>query len=211
MINTWPCLKTYWFVFLRCPPHSKKDPTSFTLWDGIPCFVSDWNLGPPHPPTILTHNDGNVMDTWSNWLAHIFCLIIIIIVLFCLSIAHILGPAEKVNPFFPLNGGREREKVGSQDSPGTLLYCWCPHSSFSLFCCIYFSFLLLFCTARQDYNVGGGERVRERDRGRMEKGSIFWYHGVRQPLWLSTSCWNLFENALFSHRVTHNPVESCRY
>lgn len=194
MINTWPCLKTYWFVFLRCPPpHSKKRPFHVVRWDSMFCERLESVSPPPnYPDTQWWKCDGHLIKlTGAHFLSyhhhhHRFV---------CLSPTFWVQQRKSIL-FFLWKG--EREKVG------TPLYCWCPHSSFSLFCCIYF-FSSSFCTARQDYNVGGGERERER----MEKGSIFWYHGVRQPLVLYGSLLvaETYLKTPFFPIESHNPVE----
>ena len=142
MINSRPCLpppkqqNLLICFFLRCspPPHSKKTLQVSRLWDGIPCFVSDWNLGPHYPDTMtemwwtpdqIDWRTFSVLSSSSS---------------FCLSVAHILGP-EKVNPFFLWRGG-VGEKVGSQTHREP--YCIADvltllsHSS-----AVYISFLLL--------------------------------------------------------------------
>lgn len=121
------------------------------------------------------------MDTWSNWLESYrrhqtaSC---------CSYVAH-LQYNRKPILFFRTRG---LYTSGTQ-SPGPIVCALSLSSSSS-----YFLFLsLLFCTARQDYNVGG-ERVRVRRERGWKRGSIFWYHGVRQLIEdpLSSGCWNLF-------------------
>lgn len=99
--------------------------------------------------------------------------------------SHICSITESQSFFFRTRG---LYTSGTQ-SPGPIVCALSLSSSSS-----YFLFLsLLFCTARQDYNVGG-ERVRVRRERGWKRGSIFWYHGVRQLIEdpLSSGCWNLF-------------------